>query len=547
MSTVEVLAPLRIETRFVPPAQRTDGVNEWMLRLRVYPDEFSIRRRVPPPTSEELDRLEESVQRMAATPPLPEADAFGAFAASVGASRALGLWRTHVVTDAGGQPSVDRTGAAPHQPFTVHGPAGLPEKLEVWFVHTNGTRQMKKTLTPDLVEIAKDLDLQTLADEATLAAGSLPDTWWLSYKRAQDVGLGVDLDIGLVPPALDALVVLGIGEADAAELVDAHNAGGRMGVLAPGTPTNTIAGEPTTDFGVSAETIFPLLHVDPASQMSTTAVLNGLTGRVAASALPMLGGDMDHYAPGSLAVQGFWPVLWGRVLRDVIGMGDDEVGLARWAIRHLAVEGPRPAFRVGEQPYGLLPTSAFRHWADAASDDFAPLEARIREWALPWRANAAAAARAARGRVAGADLPGFLECLGVHAPSRYWNARAVADLPTLQALRVMFGMAPLDTSWDDNAARALRKIASPLAPIGRAPGEVPIPGPPDDEVEDIELLRSLPAMDAEPLFGLRRVKPSSVTRSRGSRTAPRSRWDSRCRGPTSWNIATPSSAARTWR
>ena len=56
MTTVEVLAPVRLETRFVPPELRTDGVNQWMLRLRVYPDEFSIRRSLAPPTSDELDR-----------------------------------------------------------------------------------------------------------------------------------------------------------------------------------------------------------------------------------------------------------------------------------------------------------------------------------------------------------------------------------------------------------------------------------------------------------------------------------------------------------
>lgn len=235
-------------------------------------------------------------------------------------------------------------------------------------------------------------------------------------------------------------------------------------------------------------------------------MLSGLTGRVAASALPMLGGDLDYYGPGSLAVQGLWPVLWGRVLRDVIGIGSDEIALARWAIRNLAVEGPRPAFRVGDQPYGLLPTSAFRGWVDAPSDAMAPLEVRIRQWAPPWRATAAAAARVARGRAAGADVRRFVEALGVHAPTRYWNARAIADLYQLQALRVMFGMAPLDTTWDDNTARALRNVAKPIAPIGRAPGEVPITGPPHDQVEDIPLLRSLPAMEPEPLFGLQRQR-----------------------------------------
>lgn len=126
MSTVEVLAPLRLETRFVSPAQRNDGVNQWMLRLRVWPDEFSIRRNVPPPTPDELARLQESIAQVSAAT-LSEADAFAAFAASVSTPRALGLWRAHVKTDPGGQLTVDRSGEAPHQPFGVYGPAGLPE------------------------------------------------------------------------------------------------------------------------------------------------------------------------------------------------------------------------------------------------------------------------------------------------------------------------------------------------------------------------------------------------------------------------------------
>ena len=80
MSSVEVLAPVRLETRFVPPELRNDGVNEWMLRLRIYPDEFSIRRSLAPPTPDELDRLTEAVNRMFAVPALSEGDAFASFA-----------------------------------------------------------------------------------------------------------------------------------------------------------------------------------------------------------------------------------------------------------------------------------------------------------------------------------------------------------------------------------------------------------------------------------------------------------------------------------
>ncbi len=472
MSTVEVLAPIRLETRFVPPEQRTDGVAQWMLRLRVYPDDFSVPRIVAPPATDELDRLAEAIGRMAGPAPLSEADAFGLFASFVGAGRALALWRQHVTTDSEGQLALDRTGETGHTSFRVYGAVGLPEQIDVWFVHADGTRQLAATLTPDRAAIAADMDLAQFT-AGGLASGTLPDTWWLSYPRAVKVGLGT------------------------------HNASARMAVLAPGTPTNTVAGEPTTDFGEHAETVYPLLHAKAADQMSTESVLSGLAGRVAPAALPMLGGELDYYGPGSLAVQGFWPALWGRYLRDVTGAGETEIELARWAIRYLAVEGPRPAFRVGEQPYGLLPTSAFANWIDEPGDALAAIESRIRSWALPWRSATASANRAARVQVNGQDSRGLLSVLGLHAPSRYWGVRATADLYQLQALRLSHGMPPLDHQWDDAAADALRGVPSPLHPVGRAPGRGAIPGPPRDEQEKIELLKRLPTMDPELLLGLR--------------------------------------------
>src|SRR5262245_47559865 len=156
MSTVEVLAPLRLETRFVPPNRRPDGKAEWMLRLRVYPDEFSIRRTPAPPTPDELDRLTEAVNAMSAVPALSESDAFASFAAAVGAARAHRLWRRHVVSDGAGDSMVDRVGEADHVPFAVHGPAGLPDQLEVWLIHTDGTRTLGTTLILDVAAIGSD-------------------------------------------------------------------------------------------------------------------------------------------------------------------------------------------------------------------------------------------------------------------------------------------------------------------------------------------------------------------------------------------------------
>jgi hypothetical protein len=501
MTGIEVLAPVRLETRFVPPAERDDGVPQWMLRVRIYPDEFSIRRTVAPPSPAELDRLTEVVAAMSAVPPLDEAAAFSSFAASVGAGRALGLWRTRVQPDGGGGFLVDRTGETDHVPFDIHGPAGLPEQLELWFVHNDGRREQVKVLDLDLAKIGADLDLAVFDDQPRLATGELPATWWLSYARAKDVGLGVDLDIGAVPPSLSALVVVGLGGTDAAELVDAHVAGGRLAVLPAGTPTNTVAGEATTDFGQHAETLYPLLHVDASKQLSSSAALTGLTGRMPATALPLLNGATDYYAPGSLAVQALWPVLWGRSLRDVIGAGDAEVDVANWSIRNLAVEGPRPAVRVGSQPYGLLPTSTFAAWTADPADPLAGVEDRILRWALPWRAGAAAAAVAVDRRVHDSDSAGLLRALGQHAPSRHWRVRPITDLPVIQAWRAMNGMPGLPAAeWDRYTSAAWRDWPYPASPIGPAAHPGPIPGPPEDEADTGEQMLKLSEMPPEELY-----------------------------------------------
>ncbi len=493
MTTVEVLAPVRLETRFVAPADRSDGVDQWQLRLRVYPDEFSIRRVVAAPTTEELDRLEEA---LAAMPRLDERAAFASFAGAVGTARALAVWRRCVVGGA-----VDRTDEQPsdHR-VRVHGPAGLPDELQVWFVRPGLPPELATTLLLDVAAIGDDLDIESFAGSAELAAGTLPRTWWLSYERAKEVGLGADLDVGVVPPSLEALVVVGRSDTDAADLVDAHNATSRLAVLAPGTPSNTVEGAPTTDFGDHAESLYPLLHLDPAGQQSSRAVLEALTGRVPADALPTLGGELDHFGPGSLAVQGLWPVLWGRALRDVTTT-ELEIELARWALRHLAVEGPLPAIRVGDQPYGLLPTSAYAAWVPDPADPLDGLEDGIRRWALEWRAEAAAAAETANAWVEGADTEQLLDVLGQHAPSRYWDVRPVADAFAVQVSHLLAGQpAPPVTDWDIATAATWRGTPFPAFPIAAAARAGQLPGPPGDAVEDPDRLKGLLSMEPEQLY-----------------------------------------------
>jgi hypothetical protein len=207
----------------------------------------------------------------------------------------------------------------------------------------------------------------------------------------------------------------------------------------------------------------------------------------------------------------FWPVLWGRAFRDVIG-GGCEYDLASWAEGWLAVEGTRPAIRGGEQPYGLLPTSAFAAWVSGPDDPLAPIEEIIREWALAWQAGAPAAAEQVNPWVEGAGTEQLLDVLGLHAPSRYWRVRPVAAA-AVTAERIFAGMDPLGvTDWERATAWAWRGWPYPAFPIAPAAYAGQIPGPPADALEDPKRLKALCTMPGEPLYY--QGDPPLVSRSR---------------------------------
>jgi hypothetical protein len=181
---VEVLAPLRLETRFVPPAgERT----HWLLRVRVLPDEFSFDRRPGPPTSAELRALEQALNAGARTPPVDAAAAFGELADAVGAPRAAWLMRTVPVARVGGRLVPAASAAVDPDPAVMPAlqlPAGLPPQLQVVLVRSGLPPETASTLTLDRAAIAAEIDLGRF-DAANLDAGTLPRLWWTSYARAQ--------------------------------------------------------------------------------------------------------------------------------------------------------------------------------------------------------------------------------------------------------------------------------------------------------------------------------------------------------------------------
>lgn len=448
MTTIEVLAPLRLETRFRAP-DPADPTAPWVLRLRVFPDEFSMAHPQPAPTSEELASV--AALRSA---DLADDEVFASLAAGVGAPRAAWLLRGPT------RPAHQR---GPDEWPTGSVPLGLPPEVEVWIVPNNAPAYRAATMSLNREEIGKDLAPEVLATVADTA--ELPRTWWLSFERACDLGLGCEIALGTTVPDMAALVVVGLGDSAPTELLEAHAGAGRLATLAPGTATNTVEGEPTTDLGADPALWARLVTADPLTQPATVAVWHAITGTD--PTVPLPGVDGDPLVPGRAIVDALWPALWARSFRDVLGAGPLEPDIHAWARRRLQVEGPYPAIRVGAVPYGLLPATVLRHWVPDPADQLAGIETQLAKFARRWRTLAAAAATANPPTVLGADAAAMLRLHGEHAPNQHWAIRPVQAQGVAAVTAAASGFPqPEAGTWHPRMVDALEGTGDePVAPI----------------------------------------------------------------------------------
>ena len=440
---IGVLLPIRIETRFFAHAAGAGA--DWIVRVRVIPDAASLDRHLPIPTNEELDALETMWVNANADLTTDEGKAqWRRFAAQVGAARAAWLARTFPAQVTVGQITINRP-AGTRTDLGVSRVAGLPDNIEIWIARGGAPATRVQTLAVDHAKLALDFP-----DPATNET-----RWWMSFEEAKTVGLGTEIPLGPTrPDDIDALYVVGIGDDDPVTLFSDHRDAGVLGVLAPATPTNSVAGVPAADLARDPETWRTLL-VAPPGQPGAEAVSLALTGRPDAIT-PLPGGDFHDGPVNSAMVSALWSVLWGHALKDVWGLGGRAFELGQWAAASLVPEGAIPTVRVGDQPYGVLPATSLSRWTAAAGD--AAIEAHLAPALAALRHRAAAAAEAA-GTAVGADTGKLLELIGRVPLSRGYAWRWMLPLENVHAITwgVDGGVqwAKLAGWWDDLATGPL--------------------------------------------------------------------------------------------
>jgi hypothetical protein len=413
---VGVLLPLRIETRFHKAA------GDWVLQLRLFPEPVAFDQRPrPAPGETRKAQVEQRALKTfwaTAAGALNSAEAPAAFrvlADLVGAARAAWLVRHVKVAMTPQGPDVDPV-PAPDPAF-----ASLPRRLGVWLARGGGNLQLAKTLDVDAAAIAEQSTIDKVADTDS----RFDAFWWNNFAVAREFQLACEINLGAVAD-IDLLLVVGLGDMSAADLFAAHAEAGRLGLLPPGTATNTVDAAPTIATELDADAWFDLVRRIGWTQAGTRHVATCLTGD--AKSLPALpAGDVDVRTSAQRAACLLMPGIFGRALHDEWALGPAAHAAERWATRWLLPGGAYPVIRVGDVPYGVLPVaSAAQRWKVASDDP--SLEGAILRHVEKSAAIAADVAEA-RDTLLGANAERVLDQLVRMPVSPGWVARPAMPLP----------------------------------------------------------------------------------------------------------------------
>ena len=212
--------------------------------------------------------------------------------------------------------------------------------------------------------------------------------WMVEFDAAERAGMAARLPMPAGDPRVDRLFVVGVAAsltprqaaAELDRLLGVHRFTDGLELVAAGTPTNvsTIPAVPPVEDLYARETATPPSAV-PAGATPETAARAAATD--AARLASALGAGAEHFgralgagavsepdARAMLAV--LWPGTLGYYLSELLGGStaeDEAEQLRAHAVGWVRSRGPLPTFRVGSQPYGVLPVTSLARYAPGAN------------------------------------------------------------------------------------------------------------------------------------------------------------------------------------
>jgi hypothetical protein len=326
----------------------------------------------------------------------------------------------------------------------------LPDRFTV-LGYSGGQQVLSATgaQVPDTLAVSPDPGAdsadQLRIDEET---GTLhvPDElrWLTDFDRAVAVGMGLRIPLtDQLRGGLDRLLVLGLradetpqqGAAALADLITRQlRSPDGYGLLPQGTPTNNTEARPAgQDAGEEADAALRTqVQADVPDADDWTAKTDGqwfaeLLGLDPAVLAGMPNADGTDQRDARAAGTALWPATWGSYLRTMLRplLPEAAVDATRaFFLRHVSGRGPLPLVKIGRQPYGLLPTTAFSRLAWPDSDEAAAhrrkLHAVLGAMAQDWRA---ATGKVARLGDEGDPHQLLLDILALHPTSAEYHQR----------------------------------------------------------------------------------------------------------------------------
>lgn len=333
--------------------------------------------------------------------------------------------------------------------------------------------------------------------DETTGALHVPDElrWLTDFDRAVTVGMGVRIPLtDAVRQGVDRLVVLGLRRGATAEQTAAdltrhlarqlHSPAG-LSLLPQGTPTNNSRRTPAgldpqaeADAGLRSEALLRNTSAGSGWKNRTDgqwfADLLGLDPAELAG-MPYADGTDQREARAANTV--LWPATWGHYLKTMLNPLLSRAAVEetrRFFVRHVSGRGPVPAVRIGRQPYGILPTTAFSRlaWPAAAAHRrglHKVLTAATQDWA-------AATAKVARLGGPVTDVhQHLLNILALHPTSAEYHqryAQSVEDIFNRENLGAL-GPAVLPALERLNMPGPIRALLARFGHTGTGPAQDP--------------------------------------------------------------------------
>ena len=431
-----LLLPLRLETR----SEQVDGA--WTLRVRVYPDDVSLRRLARGLSAEEAEAAR-AWWRESWWPAADPVDPWPVLVAAVGPGRAPWVAEAMRPTNPGERGAADPVFPDPPPPEAVSAPrtALLPDALRVVVTQSGRTTSaLGEPLPVDGVPTGSpDGDLAALGRSLTAITSDVADptdplAWITDFAAAERVGLGIRVTLPDGAAPVQKVTVVGVrtaGGPEAAaqeleELLTAHRYADGAALPPVGTVTNNTPDTRAAWSRVASRPGPPPLDPPPASTAGSAAAdLVTALGLSPRACTGWDGGDDRGGEAAQAMTLALWPVSWGGFLDRVLAR--PLPGRTKEAVRsHLRLvrgRGPLPPVRLGRQPYGVLPVTSLSAYVDP-EPTAAGIADVLRRVGPLWHAAAADLPHVSEGNL-DRVLP---EILGQGPVSRSMRVRRAIDL-----------------------------------------------------------------------------------------------------------------------